>query len=523
MAVATATTEGVVRLTLPSMSLALPSPLKQAARSAQPVLVTVLVAIIVVGLSWEAARGRRTPAVLAGGLTLMAAVFWKPRFAALLVILASCFVTSPFVHPMTVLGSHTDMGEALAYSLIVWGLLVVVTNEDGLRAVRGSGPWVLLVIAAAVGSLVGLHRGADHKIVVGFLKDYFVYLLVIPMLVAFRTRQARALLHRAVMTIADVGSVWVILSAMTGGRLRVSSPSIAVETLGVLVPAQRFRPPLLFVLVIATMLLASVAASKGWTPFRLLELTLYVVTWLLSLTRSYWVPLVLALILFLLMRAGIRRPLRSVRVTAVTALVVVVLLPLAASGALGPTTKAAIGRVASIGSSKLSTDPSYLDRVDELHDGVHALEASPIVGVGVAHTYGAKRLRYDPVTNSTYFEDRLWSHNSLLLIYLQTGLLGMAAMVWLAVATTRRGYRARRDLHDEDANTVLVGCLALLALGLMSLSNTHLLFRPAIVGAVIAATLSVPPIDARRRAALPSPSAADAGSAVAPTAEPALG
>ena len=117
----------------------------------------------------------------------------------------------------------------------------------------------------------------------------------------------------------------------------------------------------------------------------------------------------------------------------------------------------------------------------------------------------------------------MWSHDSLLLVYLQTGLLGMAAMIWLAVATTRRGYRARRLLAPDDANTTLVGCLALLALGLMSLANTHLLFRPAIVGTVIAATLSVPPIDARRREPLLSPAEADAGSADALNATPALG
>ncbi|MDQ1698951.1 MAG: hypothetical protein QOG34_814, partial [Frankiaceae bacterium] len=54
----------------------------------------------------------------------------------------------------------------------------------------------------------------------------------------------------------------------------------------------------------------------------------------------------------------------------------------------------------------------------------------------------------------------------------------------------------------------LVGALSLLALGLMSLANTHLLFRPAILGAVVALVLSVPAIDARRRQLSP----AEAGS-----------
>jgi O-antigen ligase len=367
---------------------------------------------------------------------------------------------------------------------------------------------VLLVIAAAIGSIVGLDRGADHSIVLGFFKDYLVYLLAVPMLIAFRTRAAREQLETVLLRLADVGCIWVILSAITGGRLHVSSPAIAVETLGELVPAQRFRPPLLFVLLIATLLLAGRVGHRGWSPWRLTESALFLVTWLLSLTRSYWVPLVLALVLLTVMRPGRRDPLRAVRATAVLAMVLLVTLPLAANGLFGPTTKAAVDRVTSIGSSKLATDPSYLDRVDETRDGLHAIEAHPITGVGVANPYGAKRLRYDPVTNSTYFEDRLWSHDSPMLVYLQTGVLGIVALIWLAVATVRRSVRARIDLDAEDATRCLVGALSLLALGLMSLANTHLLFRPAILGAVVALVLSVPAIDARRRQLSP----AEAGS-----------
>ena len=116
------------------------------------------------------------------------------------------------------------------------------------------------------------------------------------------------------------------------------------------------------------------------------------------------------------------------------------------------------------------------------------------------------------MTNSTYFEDRLWSHDSPMLVYLQTGLLGIASLVWLAVAVTRRSVRARLDLDDDDGTRCLVGALSLLALGLMSVANTHLLFRPAIIGAVVALVLSVPPVDARRR----RPSPAEAGSADLP-------
>ncbi|MDQ1685572.1 MAG: hypothetical protein QOC82_2309 [Frankiaceae bacterium] len=455
-----------------------------------------------------AAHGNTTPALLVGALLLLAAVFRWPRVAAYAVVVVTCFVTSPYVHPVQILGIRTDFGEAAAYALVGWGAAMLIVHAEARRAARASAPFVLLVIAAAIGSIVGLDRGADHSIVLGFFKDYLVYLLAVPMLIAFRTRGAREQLETVLLRLADVGCIWVILSAITGGRLHVSSPAIAVETLGELVPAQRFRPPLLFVLLIATLLLAGRVGRRGWSPWRLTESALFLVTWLLSLTRSYWVPLVLALVLLTVMRPGRRDPLRAVRATAVLAMVLLVTLPLAANGLFGPTTKAAVDRVTSIGSSKLATDPSYLDRVDETRDGLHAIEAHPITGVGVANPYGAKRLRYDPVTNSTYFEDRLWSHDSPMLVYLQTGVLGIAALIWLAVATVRRSVRARIDLDEEDATRCLVGALSLLALGLMSLANTHLLFRPAILGAVVALVLSVPAIDARRR----QPSLAEAGS-----------
>jgi O-antigen ligase len=465
-------------------------------------LVVVIAGLTFLLASW-AARGNVTPALLAGALLLVAGVFRWPRIAAYGVVLVTCFVTSPYVHPVQILGVRTDLGEAAAYALVAWGAVMTAFHPEARRAAGGSGPFVLLVVAAAVGSVVGLDRGADHTIVLGFFKDYLVYLLALPLLIAFRTRAAKAQLETVLLRIADAGCVWVVASAVSGGRLHVSSPAIAVETLGELVPAQRFRPPLLFVLLIATLLLAGRVGRRGWTPWRLVEAGLFLVTWLLSLTRSYWVPLVLALVLLALMRPGRREPLRGVRAIAVLAMILLVTLPLAATGVFGPTTKAAVSRVTSIGSSKLATDPSYLDRVDETRDGLRAIARNPITGVGVANPYGAKRLRYDPVTNSTYFEDRLWSHDSPMLVYLQTGLLGIAALVWLGVATFRRAVRARIDLDDEDATRCLIGALSLLALGLMSLANTHLLFRPAIVGAVVALALSVPAIDAIRRA--PSP------------------
>lgn len=478
-------------------------------------LVVVVLGLLTLLLARAAARGNTTPALLAAAVLLVAAVFRWPRFAGYGVILVTCFVTSPYVHPVQLLGVRTDLGEAAAYALVAWGVVMLACHAEARRAARGSGPFVLLVVAAAIGSVVGLDRGADHTVVLGFFKDYLVYLLVVPMLVAFRTVAAREQLETVLLRIADAGSLWVIGSALTGGRLHVSSPAIAVETLGQLVPAQRFRPPLLFVLLIATLLLAGRTGRRGWSPWRATEAVLFLVTWLLSLTRSYWVPLVLALVLLSLMRPGRREPLRAVRALSALAMGLLILLPLAAHGAFGPTTKAAVGRVTSIGSTKLATDPSYLDRVDETRDAVRALERHPLTGVGVANPYGAKRLRYDPVTNSTYFEDRLWSHDSPLLVYLQTGLLGVAAIGWLTVATVRRGVRARVDLDDRDGTRCLVGCLSLLALGLMSVANTHLLFRPAIVGAVVALVLSVPPIDARRRA--PSPTEASTEGAWAPS------
>jgi O-antigen ligase len=495
---------------LATVSLALPG------RRAIPWwrLAVALIAVLTFVLARWAASGNTTPALLAGALLLLAAVFRWPQVAMYAVILVTCFVTSPYVHPVQILGVRTDLGEAAAYALVAWGVAMLIVHEEARRAARGSGPFVLLVVAAAVGSLVGLDRGADHSIVLGFFKDYLIYLLAIPMLIAFRTRAARQQLETVLLRIADAGCVWVILSAISGGRLHVSSPAIAVETLGELVPAQRFRPPLLFVLLIATLLLAGRVGHRSWSPWRLAEAGLFLVTWLLSLTRSYWVPLVLALVLLALMRPGRRDPLRAVRATAVLAMILLVTLPLAAAGEFGPTTKAAVARVTSIGSSKLATDPSYLDRVDETRDGLHAIAQHPITGVGVANPYGAKRLRYDPVTNSTYFEDRLWSHDSPLLVYLQTGLLGIGALVWLGIATVRRSVRARLDLDEDDATRCLVGSLALFALGLMSLANTHLLFRPAIVGAVLALMLSVPPVDAKRR--LPSPAEDATGDPLAP-------
>jgi O-antigen ligase len=346
-----------------------------------------------------------------------------------------------------------------------------------------------------VGAVLGLTGGASQFLVLGQFKEYLLYLIVIPLMLVVRTRQQRQQLQTSVLWLCTLGSAWVCLAGLTGGRLPVYSPGAAiVETLGKTVDAQRIRPAMLPLLVVASLLLAVQVGGRGWTRLRALQAGLFTGAWVLTLTRSFWLPLVLALLLVPVLKAGRRIPLRGLRNGLVMVVVCGGAFTAAASGALGPTAAAAADRVYSIGSPELANDPSYTDRAEELTNALQTLRQHPLTGVGLGQPYGAKRPVYDARANTVRYEDRFFTHNSLLLAYLQGGLLAVLSFLLLVAIAVRVAIRARRGSDPVDDNLRVAGALSVVTLVAVSLVNTHLIYRPNAVALCVAVALMAPPV-----------------------------
>ncbi len=404
----------------------------------------------------------------------------------------SCFVSSPTPFAVDAVGVRTDLGQVLGYALLLWLLVRGLSTRPGSPA--GGGPLVLLTGAMVVGALVGLAGGGDPSTVLGQLKEYLLYLLVVPLLALTSDGRGSDALERAVTSTCTAGSAYVCASAATGGVLPVVSPDVEVNTLGVLVEAQRIRPAMLPLLVGAVLLLSARVVARGWSTGRVAQAVLYALALLFSLNRSYWVPLLVLLPALLLACPGRTVPLRTLRTTAVLVLGGPLLTLALLSGALGPTTGAAVERLASVGSSQITRDPSYTDRQEEYGHAFEALAAHPVTGVGLARPYGARRPVYDGLKGLVVYEDRIFSHNGLLQALLHGGLLALAALGWLAVAAVRSALDSVRRGGPGDGRR-LAGSFALLALFLISLLNTLLAYRPATVAVCAAFVLARGPVE----------------------------
>jgi O-antigen ligase len=439
--------------------------------------------------------------VLAIGLAVL--VLERPRATVALMLVFSAPLAEPMRRLYYVGGLTTDAFEVLAYALILrW--VISRGREARTPSWRFAGPLVLLVGGATVGAAYGLYRGADHTLVLGQFKSYLVYLLVLPLTALFTTTRDKARLERWVVTFCIAGSLVVLGAAAIGSSTPSEAPNIPINTFGVTTQVNRIRPAMLWLLFLATLIVLGKVFAYGMSRRRGAALALFLGVWLFSFNRSSWAALVVCAGVLALLRPGPRRPGRGIRTAAVAALLLPLFLALAASGTLGPSLRQVPARLDSLVNPQVVSEDAVQDRASEYPFAFNALRHSPLLGVGLGRSYGARRPFYDPRLGVVVYEDRPFSHNSIVFAYLQTGLLGIAALGWLAVAAIRAAREALRTMPPDIALRVLTGCVALLGYGIQSLTQTSLLHRPGITAAVVAMVLATAPRDA------PAPGPADA-------------
>jgi O-antigen ligase len=431
---------------------------------------------------------------LAGVVAIAAAVLVleKPRAATLLMLVLSAPLVRQLIVPLSFGGITTDAFELMAYALVFWWV-ISRGRAERMPSWELAGPVLLLVAGATVGSVYGLMHGGSRYLVLGQYKSYLVYLLVLPLSTLFATHEQKARLERWVVGFCAVGSVVVLVAAAIGSDLPSEAPELPLNTFGVTTVVQRIRPSMLWLLFLATLLVLGRVFAYGMTPRSATYLTLFTLVWVFSFNRSSWGALIVCGALLALLRPGERRPGRMLRTLAIGALVLPALLSLAGAGAFGTTAKAVPARLESLVSRKVVAEDAIQDRAAEYPVAIAAIKHSPVFGVGVGRPYGARRPTYDSQLGVVVYEDRPFSHNSFLFAYLQTGLLGVAALALLGLNAWRATVRALRTLPEPAALRILVGGLALLGYGIQSVSQTSLLHRPGITAAAVAIVFATTP------------------------------
>lgn len=424
-------------------------------------------------------------------------VLERPRATVAVLLVFSAPLAEPLRRQVSVGGITTDAFEVLAYALVArWA--ISRGKEEKTPSWQFASPVLLLVAGATAGAVWGLLHGASRFLVLGQYKSYLVYLLVLPLTALFSTEAEKRRLERWVVNFCVAGSLVVLGAAAVGSAVPTEAPNIPINTFGVTTQVQRIRPSMLWLLFLATLLVLGHVFAYGLNRVRAAQLALFFGVWVFTFNRSSWGALVVCGGLLALLRPGTRKPGRGLRTAAAGALVLPVLFALAGSGALGPSVKEVPTRLESLVNPAVVAEDAVQDRASEYPFAFRALADSPVLGVGLGRAYGARRPFYSPRLGVVVYEDRPFSHNSLLFAYLQAGLLGLVALAWLGVAAWHAAGRAVRTLPTEVSLRVLTGSLALLGYGIQSFTQTSLLHRPGITAAVVAMVLATKPKQAVR-------------------------
>ena len=436
---------------------------------------------------------------MAGLLIAAAAVLGllrSPRGGFFLVLVLGSSVLQFGSLVFTAGGVQSDAVEALSY-----GLMAVWAFEYLRGRVRIESPFavaaVVLVCAVAAGTLVGFARGSTFHDMLGYIKGWLTYALVVPIASWFATREDRDLLERWVIGICVVGGVIALVVGFSGATVGfIGIRPYDVVTLGSTAEnIQRIRPDLVALLVLATLLVAARVVHSGLSAGRAAVLALFGLLHAVSFTRSTWVPLIIALGVLGVAHPGPRRHLRGLRVALGAVLISASLLVAAGAGALGPTAEAFAFRLSSVTDPAVLREDSYSDRESENASAIATLRANPLTGVGVAQFYGARRPVYLPNPPRIVFVDRFTLHNQYLFVWLQLGSIGMVALGALAVAVVRTARVVRRIVPEDDAARCFAAALAVFCVGLQATFQTIVLYPAHVLAMVCALVLAAPPRD----------------------------
>lgn len=451
---------------------------------------TGLAMVIAAVAARQATLGQRLIAEALLGLVGLALVARYQRVAALALIGMAATVFLPEFVPLTAGGIRSDVPELLLYALLATTAAQMLTSVP--RATIGGLLAAGLIAVLAQQSAVGLLHGADRGVVQGQVKAALFLLILAPLARLFATSREKALLERAVLWFCTAGSIWILYLLARG--LPIPSP-IAIydfNTLGTIAHVERIRSPLLELLTVGTTLVLARIYDERATPVRVIQLLLFTAVWGFSFFRSAWFGLLAGLVVIAVMRQGPRRPLRGLRITIAISLVVPVLAIASAHGVLGKPAHEVYRRAASVFTPQIRTESSYSDRAQETREALRAVAAHPVLGVGLARPYGAKRVYYDYLFKRDAYDDRLFSHNTYLDLWLHLGLAGIALLLAAVVTLVKKLRTTLRRAVLEDTTRAVGAAAAIAALGVKALFIPLLLYRPAILAVAVAVVLLLP-------------------------------
>lgn len=334
-------------------------------------------------------------------------------------------------------------------------------------------PLLLLTAALAFGVVGGL--GAQDPPSAGDLFHRIThvgYLIVIPFLAVnvMRDRRALKLFLAAAAALGAIKGFSGLYASLSGAGAQVED-----ELATFLSPFPNFLM-LTFILGVAAALMRRVklpAWAYVGAPIAVLALTL-------SYRRSFWIALVLTLIVVLIIASRNRG--RAVLAVGALTLALAVGAAVTIGSSDDPASSPLAQRARTIAPSDLGSNRGDRYRMDERRNVIETIESQPVTGIGLGVGWEVNH----PLAED---HDRRYAHVAVLWYWLAFGLLGVAAYLALVASGLWTSVRIWRRHADP---LIQVGAIAafgtILALVVVELTATFVGFEPRVslgIGAVL--------------------------------------
>jgi hypothetical protein len=234
----------------------------------------------------------------------------------------------------------------------------------------------------------------------------------------------------------------------------------------------RILPPgqslvlLAFVTVTVALVMNKFKAVRMLTFLQWALLGLVVV---LTFNRSFWVAVLLALVLlFYLVRELDRQRIFGWGLVVMVLMTIVMLSAVGNPGSqVARVLEASFDRLATLADSQTLRESSLQMRYVEIEYAIAQIVSHPVIGLGL----GARYRPWDPRldwrgSGGSGSDGRAYIHNGHLWIMLASGLLGYFFFVWLSFAFLRRGLLSWRRIPDPRLKAIVLG-LTLTYLGVV--------------------------------------------------------
>ena len=324
-----------------------------------------------------------------------------------------------------------------------------------------------LLVAGAVGVWTARAYGTSTKMSLFELRPLLSYLLIFPIVASTRTidRLRRgAMIVVAAGAIAAVETVWQYVhgegnpALFASGAIRVQDTVEEYQIAGI---------------IVGLVLLGVMRHGRGRFGVGAL-VTINSVGLAFTFQRGAWLAVLAgAPAALLAVSPQIRRLVaRWVVAIVVSALLGLIFLNGLSSHRVGNPVSAAESLLSL---QKVSTDPSNQYRVAEWTAAVTEARRHPVLGIGL----GSSVCFQSPVFNSVYQSTgvgfcQYYIHNSYVWFWLKLGILGLAAMLLLAVVTLRHGWQAARCGSSQGRILGAAAFGAFVAILVNSVGGPHL-------------------------------------------------